>query len=255
MAGMRTTTASRAWPATPEVGLLLVVAAAAWLWTATRSRDLHVMPGAMGLPPATFMLMWALMVTAMMLPSSSPVASLYARSVRRNRLLRLGGFVAGYLLVWVASALPAWGLAVLADRAVAAAPTLGTTAAAVVFTANGAFQLTGLKDRCLTRCRSPFTLLLRYISWRGVARDLRAGAHSGAWCLGCCWSLMALMFAFGVMNLWAMVALTAAVAAEKLWSRGHGLAHATGLLSLGLAVAVFWVPWLAPGLRAGAMTM
>jgi predicted metal-binding membrane protein len=220
-----------------------------------RSQHLHAMPGAMGLPPPAFMLLWALMVTAMMLPSSSPVASLYARSAERNRLLRLSGYVAGYLLVLVASALPAYGLAVLADRAVAWAPAVGTTAAAAVFTANGAFQLSGLKDRCLTRCRNPLTLLLRYASWRGVARDLRAGAHSGAWCLGCCWSLMALLFAFGVMNLWAMVALTAVVTAEKLWSRGHGLARATGLVSLGLALAVLWLPWLAPGLRAGAMAM
>jgi predicted metal-binding membrane protein len=66
---------------------------------------------------------------------------------------------------------------------------------------------------------------------------------------------MALLVAFGVMNLWAMVTLTVAVTAEKLWSRGHGLAQATGVASLGLAMAVFWFPWLAPGLQAGAMAM
>jgi predicted metal-binding membrane protein len=195
------------------------------------------------------------MATAMMLPSAAPVASLYARSVRRNRPIRLGGFAAGYLLVWAASAVPAYGLARLADRAVAAAPAVGTVTAAVVFAANGAYQLSGLKDRCLSRCRSPFALLLRSAAWRGPFRDLRAGAHSGGSCLGCCWSLMALVLAFGVMNLWAMVLLTLAVTAEKLWSHGHGLAQATGLASLGLAVAVAWFPWLAPGLRAGAMAM
>jgi predicted metal-binding membrane protein len=236
------------------VGLLLV-AAACWLWTASWSQGPHAMHGAMGLPLPAFALMWLLMATAMMLPSAAPVAALYARSVQRNRLVRLGGFAAGYLLVWAAFAMPAYGLARLADRTVAAAPALGTVTAAVIFAANGTYQLSRLKDRCLSRCRSPFALVLRYAAWKGPFRDLRAGAHSGGFCLGCCWSLMALLVAFGVMNLWAMVTLTVVVTAEKLWSRGHGLAQATGLASLGLAVGVFWFPWLAPGLQAGDMAM
>lgn len=248
-------TAPRLWHASPQVALLLVAAGGGWLWTVTRAQDMGAMPGTMGLGPAAFAVVWATMMTAMMLPSVAPTASLYARSVASSPLMRLSGFAAGYLLVWAASSLPAYGLAWLADRAVAGRPAAGTAAAVVIFAASGVYQLTPLKERCLARCRSPFALLLRYASWQGPFRELRAGAHHGAFCLGCCWSLMGLMMAFGVMNLWAMVGLATVVAVEKLWSRGQGFARAIGIASLGLAVAVIWFPWLARGLWPAAMAM
>jgi predicted metal-binding membrane protein len=130
----------------------------------------------------------------------------------------------------------------------------GTALAAVVFAVNGVYQLTPLKDRCLARCRSPIGLMLRYTSYPGPSRDLRAGAHHGAFCLGCCWSLMVLLAAFGVMNLWAMVALTAVITTEKLAPAGHLVARAVGVASIALAVAVFWFPSLAPGLTGSGTT-
>jgi predicted metal-binding membrane protein len=84
---------------------------------------------------------------------------------------------------------------------------------------------------------------------------VRAGAHHGAWCLGCCWSLMALFVVVGVMNLAAMVVLAAVVLAEKLWVHGELLARAVGVASLALAVAVIWLPELAPGLHGADQMM
>ena len=89
-----------------------------------------------------------------------------------------------------------------------------------VFAACGMYQLSRLKDRCLAHCRSPLALLLHYGSYQGRFRDLRAGAHHGGYCLGCCWGLMVILIAVGVMNVAAMVGLAALVLVEKTWRRG-----------------------------------
>jgi predicted metal-binding membrane protein len=127
-------------------------------------------------------------------------------------------------------------------------PAWATAAAVVVFAACGVYQLTPLKSRCLKHCRSPLSLLLHYGAYQGALRDVRAGAHHGAYCLGCCWSLMALFVVLGVMNLAAMVVLAAVVLAEKLWVHGELLARLVGIAALALAVAVIWLPALAPAL-------
>ncbi|MFE0383809.1 DUF2182 domain-containing protein [Streptomyces bungoensis] len=232
-------------------GPLLVAAAAAWVWTATRWGGMQAMPGTMGLGLPAFLAVWTLMTAAMMLPATAPVASLYARTVTLHRAARMVVFTVAYLLVWAAAGLPAYGLAAGLGRVVGLPALAGTAVAAAVFAVNGVYQLTPLKDRCLARCRSPIGLMMRYASYPGRTRDLRAGAHHGAFCLGCCWSLMVLLAAFGVMNLWAMVVLTAVITMEKLAPAGRLVARAVGIASLTLAVAVFWVPALAPGLTGG----
>ena len=176
---------------------------------------------------------------------------MYSRSVRAGRPLRLGGFAGGYLLVWACAGLPAFALAWLAGRLAEGHPAAATAAAAATFAACGVYQLSPLKHRCLKHCRSPLSLLLRYGSYRGAVRDVRAGVHHGAYCLGCCWSLFALLIAVGVMNVPAMVALAAVVIVEKRWSRGEAFSRAVGVASIALAVAVIWIPELAPGLHAG----
>jgi len=120
----------------------------------------------------------------------------------------------------------------------------------VVFAACGVYQLTPLKARCLKHCRSPLSLLLHYGSYRGALRDVRAGVHHAAYCLGCCWALMALFVVVGVMNLTAMVVLAAVVLVEKLWVRGEVVVRVAAVAALLLAAAVIWVPALAPGLQA-----
>ncbi len=94
---------------------------------------------------------------------------------------------------------------------------------------------------------------MHYGSYRGRFRSLRVGVHHGAYCLGCCWALMAVLIAVGVMNVPAMVGLAAFILAEKIWARGPAAGRLAGLALLGLAVATIWIPGLAPALHATHM--
>jgi predicted metal-binding membrane protein len=113
---------------------------------------------------------------------------LYAKTVQTSRMPRIAGLVAGYLAVWAAAGVPAYGLAWLAGWLTGTHPSAAHVLAVAVFAACGRYQLSRLKDRCLAHCRSPLALLLHYGSYRGRFRDLRAGAHHGGYCLGCCWA-------------------------------------------------------------------
>jgi predicted metal-binding membrane protein len=250
-----TTTAPSLRRLTPQAAVLLLAAAVAWLVMAGRAGSMAGMTGTMGLGPPAFVGMWTLMMAAMMLPSVTPVASMYQRSVRSYRVLRLAGFTSGYLLAWAGAGIPAYFLTVLVARLVNDHPGRATTVAVVVFASCGVYQLTPLKARCLKHCRSPLSLLLHYGSYRGAGRDVRAGAHHGAYCLGCCWSLMALFVVLGVMNLAAMVVLAVVVLVEKLWINGEVLARVVGVAALALAVTAIWVPALTPGLHGTSQMM
>lgn len=232
-------------------GPVLAAGAAAWLWVVLQWGGMGAMPGTMDLGPGAFDGMWTVMMAAMMLPATAPIASMYARSITTRRGRRMALFTAGYVGVWAAAGLPAYLVAGAAGRATAGAPLVGTGLACAIFAINGTYQLSPWKDRCLARCRSPFGLILRYASWRGPGRDLRAGAHHGVFCLACCWTLMALLVAFGVMNLWAMAGLTAVITIEKTTPVGPAFARIAGIASIGAAAAVLWFPALAPGLTAG----
>jgi predicted metal-binding membrane protein len=106
-----------------------------------------------------------------------------------------------------------------------------------------------LKDRCLARCRSPLGFVLKLGAYQGRTRDLRVGLYHGAFCLACCWALMALLVAFGLMNVIAMVVLAGSVLVEKTWVWGPRFSRLLGVAALGLAFAVIFVPGLAPGLH------
>jgi predicted metal-binding membrane protein len=233
----------------PRVSLVLILAAAAWVGVVVFLGDMAGMPGTMGLGLVSFVAVWALMMTAMMLPSVAPFVTLYARALTDARRTRLSALVVGYLLIWAAAGVPAYGLAWLAGRAVGDHTISAAMLAVVLFAACGIYQLTPLKDVCLARCRSPLGFVLRYSSYRGATRDIRAGFHHGLYCLACCWSLMALLVAFGLMNIAAMVALAVVVLIEKAWARGPGFARAVGVVSLAAAGLVVWAPGLAPGLE------
>lgn len=234
---------------TPPVSLLLVGVAAAWLGVAAVARHMGPMPGTMGLGIGTFVAVWALMMAAMMLPSVTPFASLYVRTFTDDRARRLCALALGYLAVWSLAAVPAYLLALCADRAVGGNAAGATILASVIFAACGIYQLTPLKDRCLARCRSPLGFVLQLGTRRGRSRDLRAGLYHGGFCLACCWALMALLVAFGLMNLIAMVAISAVVVVEKTGQRGRRFTKAIGVVALVLAVAVVFQPRLAPGLH------
>jgi predicted metal-binding membrane protein len=241
--------------ATREVALLLILAAGAWAATVVLARRMVGMTGTMGLGLAAFVPVWTLMMAAMMLPSVAPVASLYAKTLQSSRMARVAGLVVGYLAVWAAAGLPAYGLAWLAGSLTGQHPGAAHVLAVAAFAVCGVYQLTSLKDRCLAHCRSPLALLLHYGSYRGRFRDLRVGVHHGGYCLGCCWGLMVILIAVGVMNIAAMVALAALVLIEKTWIWGRAAGRLAGVAALALAVAAIWLPWLAPGLHAAPQMM
>jgi predicted metal-binding membrane protein len=186
---------------------------------------------------ALIFLMWWAMMAAMMLPSAAPLvllaAALHRRKGRDGRPdLTAGLLTVGYLVVWggfsLAATLAQWGLertALVSPGGTAVAPAL----AGSILLAAGLYQLTPLKQACLRRCRSPVAFLVAH--WHpGPAGAFGMGLAHGAFCLGCCWFLMALLFAGGVMNPVWIGGIALCVLAEKLAPRGHPLSRAGGLV-------------------------
>lgn len=192
--------------------------------------------------------MWIVMMVAMMTPSAAPTVLAFAGLERRRTgrerspWWRTAAFLAGYLLVWVGfsvvAAVAQWGLrtaALLAPGMRAASPWLG---AALLLVA-GVYQLSPAKAACLRHCRTPVGFLLS--EWRdGPGGPLVMGVRHGAYCTGCCWALMGLLFVAGVMNAVWCAALAALVLAEKALPGGRWLARAAGvgLVGWGLVLAV-----------------
>ena len=194
---------------------------------------------------ALIFLMWWVMMAAMMLPSAAPLvllaAALHRRKGRDGRPdLTAGLLTAGYLAVWggfsLAATLAQWGLeraGPVSPGGMAAAPVL----AGSILLAAGLYQLTPLKRACLRRCRSPVAFLVAH--WRpGPAGAFGTGLAHGAFCLGCCWFLMALLFVGGVMNPVWIGGIALYVLAEKLAPRGHLLSRAGGLVLAGSGLVV-----------------
>jgi predicted metal-binding membrane protein len=231
----------RALRLTPSTVAVLALAALAWAGIIAYARDLGNGVGTMGMPLSEFLPMWAVMMTAMMAPAVAPVALLYARAINADAA-RLALFIAGYLLVWAAAGVPAYGVLRLVDHTVGSGNTTMRIIAVGVLVAAGAYQLSPLKARCLRHCRSPLAQLLRYGNVKGPLRDLKVALHHAAYCLACCWALMALFIAFGVMNLVAMLGLGAVVLSEKVLRRGQAIGRTAGALCLLLALLVLASP-------------
>ena len=232
---------------TPLVVPLILVPLVCWAWIVVLARDMYgPMTGAsawMMSPqwdaPHLLLLwaMWAVMMTGMMLPSAGPMILLAGdagqHGARHTSLLALG-----YLIVWALFSLGAtvlqWGLA----RWFVITPMMEVSsrnAAAAFLIVAGLYQWTPWKRACLTTCQSPLAFLMR--RWRsGRWGALRMGVEHGGYCVGCCWALMLLLFAGGVMNLTVIAALTAFVAFEKLAPRGIQSTRISGALLIGVAV-------------------
>jgi predicted metal-binding membrane protein len=235
---------------------LLALAVVAWLVTNDRMGGMESMPG-MGLGGLGFYVtVWVVMMAAMMFPSVAPTVLMYDRLRSGHRVRGKGAaadatalFVAGYLLVWTAAGLAAYGLFELVraiDPAFLAWDEAGRYVTGGVIVAAAVYQLTPLKEACLVKCRSPMMFLAE--RWRhGRAGGLELGLRHGAWCLGCCWALMAALFAVGVMSLGWMALIAAFIAGEKLlpWPVAARRTVAVLLLALGLGVAL--VPSDVPG--------
>jgi predicted metal-binding membrane protein len=227
---------------------LLVAAGGAWVAVIALGRGMSGMTGTMGLSFGGFVVVWALMMVAMMLPTVAPFAALYTRTITGHRARRIGALAGGYLLVWTLAAVPAYALSWVAGELAGSRPTAARVAAVGAFAACGVYQFTPIKERCLARCRSPLGFLFAYAGRPGRFRDLRVGVSHGGFCLACCWALMVVLIAVGLMNPLAMVLLSAVVLAEKTWRWGRRLSLAVGVLALALAVGVAFRPGLAPGL-------
>jgi predicted metal-binding membrane protein len=186
--------------------------------------------------------MWVAMMIAMMTPSAVPTVLLYARAEGlKDWETRppTGAFVAGYLLAWSGFGVIAAGLQIALQHAALASPMtmalVGRGATSAVMIVVGVYQLLPIKDACLGRCRSPAQFLSRH--YRPGARGaLRLGVLHGAYCIACCWLLMALLFVGGVMNLLWIAGLTLLVAAEKLLPRGQVIAHVAGVVLIGWGI-------------------
>jgi predicted metal-binding membrane protein len=238
---------------------LVALAALAWVVTVRQADGMGVGPGTMGLALPLFLLLWVVMMAAMMFPSVAPIAILWTRVIRGRSqgavlLGRMTSFLGGYLIAWVGFGLLAFVALLGTQRLVEVSPEGAKWLGVGIFAVAGIYQLTPLKDACLRHCRSPMMALLHYGNFKGRTRDLRVGVHHGLYCVGCCWGLMLVLVAVGVMNIAAMAVLAAVIFLEKLWSHGPGLSRAVGFAFLAIAVLVPFFPSLLPGLRGAAMT-
>jgi predicted metal-binding membrane protein len=196
-----------------------------------------------------FVGVWIVMMAAMMLPAVSPTVALYARMTRRRGLARPVAFTSGYLVVWGAAGVGAYGLYALGRH------TLGTQLAwhaggrwlaGSVLAVAAVYELTPLKDVCLGKCRSPFGFLIG--TWRdGVRGAFAMGSKHAAWCVGCCWGLMAALFALGAMSILWMAVVAGLITVEKVLPWRRVAVWSTTLLLLALAAGVLAAPGAVPG--------
>jgi predicted metal-binding membrane protein len=232
------------------VALLVALAALAWWSTADRMSGMNAGPGADLGALGWFLGVWVVMMAAMMFPSLAPTVALYATMTRQRGPDRPLLFAGGYLLVWGAAGLGAYGVFRLGSSLFGgdlAWHAGGRWFAAGVLVLAALYELTPLKDACLTKCRSPIGFLLG--SWRDGRRGaLGMGSRHAGWCLGCCWALMAALFALGVMSLTWMAFVAALIALEKTVPWGRAVTWGTAAVLLVLAIAVVAAPRDVPGL-------
>jgi len=214
------------------VATLVAVPLLCWAWIVPMARDMYgsmsgasawMMTPAWDLPHVSLLAaMWIVMMVGMMLPSAAPTILIYAGVLRSSpegprAALRVYPMAAGYLLVWVAFSLAAAVLQrLLGDSVITPMMTLRSSqVAALLFVVAAVYQLTPIKAACLDSCQSPLTFILRHMRL-DAAGAFKMGVEHGVYCLGCCWALMLLLFAGGIMNLWTIAALTFVVLFEKL---------------------------------------
>ena len=225
---------------------LLFVVVLSWAYLLTGAGMMQAM-GDMAMPMSTgpwtaghaliVLVMWAVMMAAMMLPSAAPMILLFAtisrrRAERREPATAWGAFVFGYLAVWATFSAAAVALQFGLEKAALLSPMMETTSitvAGAVLIAAGLYQWTRLKQICLRYCRSPLEFITMH--WRPGARGAFVmGLRHGAVCVGCCWMLMLLLFVGGVMNIAWIAGIALFVLAEKLLPAGHWIGRGMGIL-------------------------
>jgi predicted metal-binding membrane protein len=230
-------------------GGIIVAIGLGWAWIVPMARDMYgpmtgasawMMRSTWDTPHLLLLwLMWAVMMAAMMLPSAVPLLLLYDGVLRRRgapgrAALQVYALGAGYLLVWTLFSIAATVLQRVLSGMLILNPMMempNRTAVGATLLLAGAYQLTPWKAACLSQCRSPLSFVMQ--RWReGVSGAVRMGVEHGAYCLGCCWALMLLLFAGGVMNLAVIVGLTAIVLIEKVTPLGVPISRMLGALML-----------------------
>jgi predicted metal-binding membrane protein len=227
---------------------------AAWAWLVTLAADPISIDGSMSMTAelrpwtaaeaGSMFVMWAVMMVAMMTPSAAPVVLLYARIARRHHgrqaFAPAGVFYLGYLALWLAFSLLMtvlqWGL----EQAALMSPLMAGTSSllgGLILIAAGVYQWLPLKNACLNHCRSPVQFLSTH--WRpGTQGAFRMGVEHGAYCLGCCWALMLLLFVGGVMNLLWVAAIAIFVLVEKAAPFGRAAGRVASILLIAGGVAM-----------------
>ena len=194
-----------------------------------------------------FLPMWTVMMAAMMLPAMMPMVLTFSTIYRNRRATSQAYvptwvFLAGYMIIWALSGVPGYLTKVGLESLVDQFPSFQSMAAVVgglVLIGAGLYQLSPLKDRCLSHCRTPLGFILH--DWReGYRGTLLMGIHHGWYCLGCCWALMVVMFPVGVMNLVWMGGLAALILVEKLVPHARWVTRFSGLalIAAGVSLAV-----------------
>jgi predicted metal-binding membrane protein len=220
--------------------------------------DMAIDSPTMGVRAPLFLAIWVIMMVAMMFPTAAPMILTFhkvqaGKRQRGEAFVSTWIFVAAYLLVWGLSGVAAYFGALAAEAVAARAALSPATAARVggtVLVAAGLYQLTPLKDLCLSKCRTPMTFIMT--SWHdGAAGALRMGLLHGAYCLGCCWLLFIILFPLGIMNIAAMAVITLVIFAEKTlpWGRAAARIAAAALIVYGSLVLA--APQLLPTFPAG----
>ncbi len=232
------------------VALLVALAAAAWWSTADRMAGMDAGPGTDLGALGWFLGVWVVMMAAMMFPSLAPTVALYAKMTRLRGPDRPLLFASGYLVLWGTAGLGAYGLYRLGRSLFGgdlAWHNGGRWFAAAVLAVAAVYELTPLKGACLAKCRSPVGFLLG--TWRdGRLGALEMGLRHAGWCLGCCWALMAALFALGVMSLTWMALVAALIALEKTVPWRRAVTWGTAVVLLALAIAILAAPEAVPGL-------
>jgi predicted metal-binding membrane protein len=236
------------------VTLIVLIPLLCWTWIAQMARDMYgpmtgssawMMTADWDVPHVLLLwAMWAVMMTAMMVPSAAPLILLYAGALRANGNAHIArqtyALAAGYVLVWALFSVAATALQRMLANALVLTPMMEPAAAAttaVLLAIAGLYQLTPLKRACLRICRSPLSYLLQH--WHpGTSGAFQLGMRHGTYCLGCCWALMLLLFAGGVMNLVVIVVLTLWVLAERFVPFGELASRAGGVV---LLAAALWI--------------
>jgi predicted metal-binding membrane protein len=235
--------------------LLLAAALVTWIVTIERMRGMDMGPGTDLGSLGWYVGVWVTMMAAMMLPSVAPMVLIFSRVSReRERRGRASVptwiFVAGYLAAWTAYGLAAYGVyrvVVAADPGFLAWDEQGPYVAGGAIVLAGLYQLTPLKARCLKHCRTPLHFVLH--DWReGRLGALRMGGEHGAYCVGCCWGLMLILFALGVMSLVWMAVVAGVIFAEKAIPAGWRLTRPLAVVFVALGIWVMAAPSSVPGL-------